>query len=632
MLQIIRSKTESLAAKLLFVLLISCFGLWGVGDFLRQLPNDATIIKVGGTKIPAPEIQSAVDRGIEQMKPVVGGALDRAQAKQLGIVDQAVRDLINQSLFGQEINRLGLAVGDAQIQQTIEADPHFQDKTGKYNRQILDAILAQNNFTEAKYVALLHQQLPRQDLLQVAGNNGIPPKVLAALLFRKRDEKRIVDYVVLNGDDLPPAPTPDDSVLRVFYNQYLSRFTAPEYRRLTVLSLTTANVINQVAVTDDQLEDYYQQNLEEFSKEETRDVSQMLLPDQATAKQAAAALKSGTDFATVAATIAHQDPDTLKLGSITRHVLPDLLATPVFAAKSGGVTAPIKTEFGWNILKINAINPAHVESFGEAKAQIAGEVRANGASNALYELSNKVEDAIAAGADLGAIAQQFDLKPLSVKAIDAAGNGSDGNPVASLPVDAKDLTKLAFQTQQGQLSELTQTNDGPFFLVRVDGVIPATPKPFDEVKSAVAAAWAASQHDQALADEAKSLAASVTPTNTLASIATARHLTLGTTQPFARDDSTAAAPLPTDLIAAVFTLKPGQSDFAPSQNGSVQGQIVVQLRGTQVPDPDSNQLKFHELAQEVGNQLNSEIMQAFDNSLRSRFPVTINKAALDALF
>ncbi len=631
MLQFIRSKAGSLIVKILFVLLIACFGLWGVGDFIRQLPNDTAVITVGSTKIKPPEIQAGIARGIDAMKPYFGGNIDRSQARQLGIVDRAVNELIDQSLIDQEIDRLQLTVGDEQIAETIQQDPTFHGKDGQFDRELLDGLLAEHKLNETQYMAMLHHQVPRQGLLQVVAANARTPNALAAMLYRKRAEKRAVDYVFLDGSGLSTIAKPTEKQLADFYKQNLSSFTAPEYRRVTILTLTTADVINQVTVSEDKLQDYYQQNLEEFSKPETRDVSHMLLPDEASAKLAESALKSGKTFEEVAKTVAHQDPDTLKLGVITRQMLPSDLAGPAFSMTPGTSSAPIKTQFGWSIVRINAVAPAHVVSYADAKAQVIREAKASAANDALYQLSNRVEDAIAAGADLAAIAQQFSLKPQTIEAIDAAGKGPDGMPLMTLPVDNPSLTKLVFQSTQGQLSPLTQSKDGKSFVVRVDGIIPATPKPYDKVKTEVAKAWTAAQHDQLTADEAAALARAATPKSALAEIAKGKHLVVSTTQAFARDDSGAASPLPAEMIARVFTLKAGESASAAGSLNGKPGQFVVQLSAIRTPNPGSNPGEVSELGQQVTKQLSGELLQAFNNSLRNHFPVKINQTALDAI-
>jgi peptidyl-prolyl cis-trans isomerase D len=631
MLQFIRSKAGSLIVKILFVLLIACFGLWGVGDFIRQLPNDTAVITVGSIKIKPPEIQNEIQRGIDAMKPYFGGNIDRSQARQLGIVDRAVNELIDQSIMDQEIDRLRLTVGDGQIADIIQSDPTFHGKDGQFDREILDGLLAEHKLNENQYMAMLRRQVPRQGLLQVVAGNARTPYALSAMLYRKRAEKRAVDYVFLDGSGLPPVARPTDAQLQEFYKQNLSSFTAPEYRRVTVLTLTTADVINQVTVSDDKLQDYYQQNLEEFSKPETRDVSHMLLPDEATVKLAEAALQSGKSFEQVAKTIAHQDPDTLKLGLITRQMLPGDLAGPAFSTPAGKISAPVKTQFGWSIVKINAVNPAHVVSYADAKAQVTREAKASAANDALYQLSNRVEDAIAAGADLGAIAQQFNLKPLTIDAIDASGKGPDGLPLMSLPVDTASLTKLVFQSTQGQLSPLTQSQDGKSFVVRVDGVIPATPRPYDKVKADVATAWAAAQRDRQVADEATALAHAASGGVALANLAKGKHLAVASTKPFARDDSSAASPLPGDMVAHIFTLKPGESTAAAGSLNGKSGQFVVQLSAIRLPNPASNPGEVSQLGQQVGKQLGGELLQAFNNSLRTHFPVKINQPALDAI-
>ncbi|MEI9987607.1 MAG: SurA N-terminal domain-containing protein [Aliidongia sp.] len=123
MLQFIRSKAGSFFVKLLFVLLIGSFGIWGVGDFLRQSPRDTTLISVGSDTIEADRVQAAYRQTLEQMRRRFGSSLDPEQARALGLIDRTVDDLVGQTLFDQEAKRLNVAVGDAQIAASIAAIP-----------------------------------------------------------------------------------------------------------------------------------------------------------------------------------------------------------------------------------------------------------------------------------------------------------------------------------------------------------------------------------------------------------------------------------------------------------------------------------------------------------------------------
>src|SRR5205823_9513995 len=165
MLQAIRSRAGSYVVKILFALLILTFGIWGIGDIFRTRSTDTAVATVGDQSIRAEELQKALRRALEQLSARFGSAIDLQQAKQLGLVDQTLAQLIDRSLVDQEVARLQLDVSDDLIRNVITANPSFKGADGRFDRGLFNAVLATNNLTEDQYVALLRRDIPRNDLL-----------------------------------------------------------------------------------------------------------------------------------------------------------------------------------------------------------------------------------------------------------------------------------------------------------------------------------------------------------------------------------------------------------------------------------------------------------------------------------
>src|SRR5580704_7268518 len=119
MLQAIRSKATSYVVKVLFALLAATFTLWGIGDIFRNWGTDTTVAKVGGKSITADQVSQALRDQIAQMRQVLGSSIDMEQAKQLGLVNAALQQIVSGNLIDLEVNRLGLAVGDEAVRQAI---------------------------------------------------------------------------------------------------------------------------------------------------------------------------------------------------------------------------------------------------------------------------------------------------------------------------------------------------------------------------------------------------------------------------------------------------------------------------------------------------------------------------------
>jgi|HubBroStandDraft_1064217.scaffolds.fasta_scaffold00762_17 peptidyl-prolyl cis-trans isomerase D len=632
MLQLIRSKAGSFVVKVLFVLLIGSFGLWGVGDFLRQAPRDATVITVGSESFQGDRLQKEFQKSFERMRQMVGGNLDIDQARAFGLAERTVDTMVANALFDQEANRLHVVIGDPQIAHEIAAIPGLKMPDGSVNRVAFLSGLAQARLTEAQYVAMTRDDLRRQTVDSVATATPNAPKVLVDLLYGIRDEHRVADYVFLATSAVKDLPAPDDSALHTYYDQHRDVFTAPEYRGFTALVLQNADVAASVTIDEEKLKAAYAERVGdadhpgEFVKPETRHVLQMLLPDEATAATAEQALAAGTDFAEVAKTIAKQDASTVDLGSVAKGDLPAEIAGAAFDAKLDEVTQPLHSALGWHVLKITGIVPGSVKSFDEAKADLEREQRADAERDALDKLSTEVENALAGGAELAAVAQQFNLKPITVAAVDATGRDPAGTPLASLPIAAAPVIKTVFDTAEGQVGNLEDVDDGAaYYVVKVDSVTAPALRPFEAVKDQVVAGWTADQRTAKVTAEAKELAEAVKPDMTLAQLAAARKLELKTTEPFTRSNERHLALLPSDAIAGLF-----KADLGGVATGTASdGEFVAQLKDIRPAGADA--AATAQLKKQLDQELGSEMLEEFQLALRDRYAVDINQAAIDRL-
>jgi len=213
MLQAIRSKAGSFVVKGLFVLLILTFGIWGIGDIFRNRPTDTVIATVGDQNIRAEDLQAAMRREIERLSARFGAAIDIQQAKKLGVVDDVLGELIDRRLLEQEAVRLRLEVSDEVIRKATTDNPNFRTPDGHFDRALFDAMLAQNHLTEDQFVAMMRQDMPRNDLLQAVEVGAATPQSMVDLLFRYRNEKRIADIVALPAADAGDAGPPSEADL-----------------------------------------------------------------------------------------------------------------------------------------------------------------------------------------------------------------------------------------------------------------------------------------------------------------------------------------------------------------------------------------------------------------------------------
>jgi peptidyl-prolyl cis-trans isomerase D len=624
MLQAIRSKAGSLIVKILFALLIISFGVWGIADVFRQrTAAETTVANVGGIKIQADELQVGVNRQIENLRRLYG-SFTIEQAKQLGIVDGVLNNLIGSDLFMLEERRLQVMVDDQVVRDAIVANPNFHNSAGTFDPNLFKFVLSNNQLSEARYVSLVRQDTERAMLTSAVASGATAPRALIDPLFRRQDEKRIADTVLVPFDKMADIGEPSESDLQDVYDKHRASFRTPEYRGLTALVLRPDDLVGDIDVPEDKLRTEYDARLGKFQTPDRREIEQILVPDKAKAEDAMAQLATGKDFVEVAKNVADQDESAVKFGWIERKDMPPALGDVAFALAKDETSKPVEDGLGWHILRITGIDAGGTQSFDEVRNQLKTEVARDMAADELFKEHNDIEDALAGGATLDQIGEKFKMKLTKVEAIDPDGrmpNGERG------PLTDGDILHAAFNTESGQTTRLTETKDNGYFLLRVDSVTPSAEKPLSEVKGQVKDIWLAEKRSAAAAAAAKDIAAAVAAGKSLVEIAGEKQLPVSTSPPVRRSAG-GQATLLASLVARIFELKPGETGISEGPNGW----YVAQLKSIEVPDPAAAKTAVDQLSDQLTQGIQSDLLAEFDKALRGRYRVEIRQDEIDRAF
>jgi peptidyl-prolyl cis-trans isomerase D len=308
-----------------------------------------------------------------------------------------------------------------------------------------------------------------------------------------------------------------------------------------------------------------------------------------------------------------------------REEMPSALGEVAFELPVDKPSDPVKTPLGWHILRVVKIEPPVTQTFDEAKSKLEADLAHQEAVDRIYKVANQVDDALAGGAALSDAAAKFGLKTTTVEAIDTGDHDPQDKPVA-LPVSPGDVLKLAFATNEGQTSRVTETPEGAIFALHVDRVIPSQVKTLDEVKDKAVAAWQADRRREIVAKEAEELASAVTPETRLATVASEKGLKATTSPPFTRHPENDTA-VPPALVGKLFAAKPGEVVTASDASGS----YVAQLDEVQRPE-EVSQTAAAGLSHELDTAQQVDLAEEFTRALRAHFPVEIRREALDRYF
>ncbi|MBI5121509.1 MAG: SurA N-terminal domain-containing protein [Rhodospirillales bacterium] len=626
MLELLHNASKTFVVKILLALLIVSFGAWGVGDVFKRVTSDNIAVEVGPESIPVQELAKDFEREVKRLRPLFGGKLSNEQAREFGLLDRTLDQIVARTLYQLEANRLGLSVGEAELQRTIFGIAAFQGENGKFDKSLYQMTLSNNNMSEADFLKLLKGDIVRSQLLAGVGGSVAVPGLLIQQVLAYRQEKRVADMLIAEAGAMPPPQAPSESELADFHKANAARFTAPETRNLLVLHVTQDSLAEESKPSDADVEETYRVRIDEFSSPEKRIVLQMLFDSQDKAKAASARLDKGEAFAKVAKEEANMDDQATLLGRIERRDLPADLSGLVFSLPVEGATPPLKTPLGWHILKVTAITASAPKPLNEVKAQIAKELALENAAKALNTLSAQIVDEVAGGAHLEEAAKKYNIKLHSFGPLDAKGREPSGAAVKKLPVPEK-LLELAFATPEGADSSIIELDDG-ILGVRVVKVTPAALKALSEVRDQVKTHWAETQKRKTALERAEKALERLKAGAGFATVAQELGLKVKATAPFLRDAPMSEHGLPPRLVAEMFKAKPGDAAMAQTQDGA----MVARLGKIVSADPkDSADVRI-EIAQALEQGLSADMIDQFTSALAQRYGVKKHEKAVNSYF
>src|SRR5258708_3086170 len=429
MLQAMRSKAAGIVVKVLFSILVLSFAVWGLGDYSFLRRSDPTALTVDNLKIPASALDQQYRSEMDRLRRTFG-QIDPETARQFGLMDQVIQRLVTQTVLDRAAQRLGVRIGDDVPRTRLMSHPQLKGPDGRFDAARFRQILSQNNLSEAGFIAMLRQDLSRSVVTEAVSAGARRPDALVDRLYRYRNERRGGETVFVPASAFPDVGKPDDAQLQATYDDNHDRFTAPEYRKLTVARVGPEEVLPKITITDQQIEDEYRARLSEFGTPEQRDVDQLLYTDEAAAKAAAEKLKSGTSFDQLA-TDNKQTPEQTHIGAVTSSELMPELTNVIFALPEGGTSEPVHSPFGWHIVRVAKIVPGKEPGLAEVKDKVATDLKQRLAAYDAYDYSTKLEDAVANDPSREESAPKVCMTVIKVAAIDAQGRDPDGKPVSA---------------------------------------------------------------------------------------------------------------------------------------------------------------------------------------------------------
>jgi peptidyl-prolyl cis-trans isomerase D len=638
MLISLRSKGASWMIKILFGFLILSFAAWGVPDLYRAIQPVPVAASVGGTDITADELRRAIDTEVKRLQASLRGQLEPELVRQFGIADRTLDALIEGRLFETYATDLGMVVPDDVLDRGLRSNPQLVNAQGNLDPNRVAALRRELGLSEADFVSASRRDILSGQLIRAVTIGVQVPKVLAEKIYAYRAEQRVAHTLTIPDSSIADVSTPDDAAIAKFHQENAALYQAPEYRAVTVVRLTPEDHAANIAVSDDAVAAEYEARRSEFDVPERRQIVQIVLPDEAAAKALAEKVRQGTPFAEAAKATSGGDP--LDVGTFAKADLQKRLGAVIadaavsqqvtdalFAAAPDGATDPVKGPIGWHVLSVGKVEPPHLQPLEEVREKLRHGIAVRQAADDLIEVANQLDDELGGGAGLDEAAQKLGLRALKIPAIDSTGKAADGSAVAGID---DQVLKMIFETDAGDDSPLTDTADGGYVIVHVDGTQPAATRPLEAVRAKVIADWQAAERKKAADAKAQSLVDRIKAGTSIGRVAQELGVAVQVSQPFTRGSGDPAAAIGGPLAEKLFAAKPGEvvSGRAPDDDGAV----IAALVEVKPADIAGAKTQIDQLVQSLGRSMSGDIYQELGAGLRETIGVSKDQDFVDSLY
>jgi peptidyl-prolyl cis-trans isomerase D len=605
---------------------------WG---WQRSGRPDAHVATVGGEGVSLHEFQMTYTNLTDFYRRLYQNRFTEDFARTLNLKQQALDTLVQRKLLLREAKRQGLMVSNAELIEKVQTYPVFQ-VNGHFDHSRYLQVLRLSRLTPGDF-----EQNQREDLLLEKLENLIKDGVQVTEAEVKQtfihDKEQVnVEYMRVDPAQFVPQVEMSDADLSTYYQEHLERFRKPEQTRLGYVVVDPEWFAALVEMTDEQLAQYYEQHKEEFRREEQVRARHILfkIAQQAGADEEARVrgeaettlqrIQAGEDFAVLASQLS-EDPVSAQqggdLGFFKRGEMVKPFEEMAFGLKPGVVSDPVRTDFGYHLIKVEEIQEAGYEPVEAVRTELRTRLAREEARRLAEAKAQAVYNAMAiAGSEWKTAVQALELLPRETPFM------APGEVVEGID-NAAEFMRAALALQDGEVSRPTLIGNQYVvekLLERKASHIP----PFEEVKDAVHDALVRERSYALARQKADEWLTEVQAGQSIEQLAQAVNTQTEQTGLFSRNGAIPKLGRPQEFIREVFRMRVGEGRVVDL----LEQPAVVVLTEHKEFDAEGYEKDKAQMKQQVLRQKRDQTFSQWSNELRrqaeERHEIAVNPSLL----
>ena len=630
MLRLMRKHAGNWLIKILLGAIVIVFIFWGVGSFRAE--RGSRVALVNGDQITVDQFRNAYDNLIEQLRTRFGSKLDDKMIKTLQVKRQALNLLINNELLIQEAEKLKFRVSEQELADAIMHIPAFQ-RGGVFDRYRYKNVLENLRMTPESFEADQKNQMLIDKLRTLVTSSAKVSDQEVREWYEWLNAMVNIDYVLFDPSRYKNIHVTEEEI-KSFYEKQKENYKTETMVKVRYLDFDPKQYQSKVKLSDAEIREYYDENLASFripKKVVARHILIKVSPDadpetvKKTKERALKILKlarEGKNFAELAKKYSEgpSRKDGGYLGEFTKESMVKPFAEKAFSMKAGEISEPVRTQFGWHIIKVEKVIDAHTISFKDAKKGIQEKLTENKAKSMAYDAAESVSDIAYEGDDLINAAKERHLTILTTDFFTKKG------PIKGISNPSK-FASIAFDLSTGEISDVQEFPDGYYILQLLKRIPPEIP-PFDKVKERVKNDLIKEKQNQNAKADASAFLAALKNGKTMSEESKQFHLTPETTGFFKRNGLVPNIGYERNISEAAFQLT-HEKKLPESVLKGAKGYYVIQYKDKKISQSDTFDKDKENIKEQLLAQKKSEIFDALLAHLKSKAEITIKEGFLE---
>ena len=635
MLTYMRKNAGSWIIKVIFSAIIITF-IFFYGYGAKQGPEEQVLATVGSQKITAEQYKTAYANMLQMYQQRYQNQITDQLARTLGLRQNLFDEMIEQALLLQEAERLKLLVSKEEIKRAVMEQPYLQEN-GVFSERRYEAVLNRMKMTAAEYEQQATQEIMLASLRAMITQavNVSEQELLEA--FQLRGEKLTLDYLEFSQSDITDEILVSDDELQTYYDQNAETYRINEMAQAQYIVFDPQDFVGRMSVETEDIQDIYNAEQERFVEPEQIRARHILLkadkaadPQKALVvqKEAQALLekiKTGSDFASLAKKYS-QDEATASAGGDVGFFKRGAMVGPfeqvAFGLQPGEVSDIVETQFGYHIIKLEERKPKRVRPLEEVREELVRELQQELAEREVRTASRRAFNRLFSSRDLEGYAKDNGLT-LRKTELFALGEGPEDKQSENA------FSRQAFSLQPDELAPVFSINK-KYYLIKLTEKKQSHIAPLDTVRDAVLAEVQRKKRFERAREQAENALKMLTE-NGFDWQAAAKKFRLEIKQaevPRTGDFVPGLGRNP-ELKQAAFKLENGQT--ADRVFATDSSSVIVRAGLTLLPSESAFEEEKEQLRQQLITAKQQETFNRYIQQLKAQYSVDIDRELFEAL-